>query len=332
MTYILSIALLVSNLLSAVAQPVQSATVYIALGDSIAAGIGSSLPRERSYPALIGDLIARQLERPVRVENLATPGESASSFPSSNQMRDLRLLVDEVQTAQQDIETVTVSLGGNELLEIQDAPLADRMAALASFESAFPLALESIRSAVGADPRIFASTIYDPTGENPDVEFSEAWWIEQFNMVIRDASSIDGVTIVDVSASLEDDAAALTRYPVDVHPTNAGHARIAATFWQAMAYDIAPPQITVTSDPTAQRYTPTLRFTVSPDSDASTVEVVTADDATIYPPVEVNDGQFVALIDASKSRPESITIRIVATDLARNSSEIETQLTFEARP
>src|SRR5687768_10751202 len=65
----------------------QSPGIYIALGDSIAAGIGSSLPRERGNAAIVADWLAKLTGETVPFENLAVPGETAASFIESGQFQ-----------------------------------------------------------------------------------------------------------------------------------------------------------------------------------------------------------------------------------------------------
>ncbi|MEX2315184.1 MAG: SGNH/GDSL hydrolase family protein, partial [Thermomicrobiales bacterium] len=96
----------------------QAATpgVYIALGDSIAAGIGSSLPRTRGNAAIIAQWMERLSGESVPLENLATPGETATSFIDGGQIERLRDIVARSRAASVPIAAVTVALGGNEML------------------------------------------------------------------------------------------------------------------------------------------------------------------------------------------------------------------------
>ena len=306
--------------------------VYVALGDSVAAGIGSSLPRERSYPSLLGNLMARHLDRPVRVENLARPGESAETFLSGEQRGELERLVADLETSEAELQVVTLSLGGNEVLDLRDASLEQRPTALQRFTISYPEALADVREIIGESVALLASTVYDPTGGDASIEFTDSWWIEQFNSVIRDAAPQAEVIIVDLASEVGASATELTRYPIDIHPTNEGHTRIAAAHWAAMGIDVEAPEVEILSSAASARFTPTVRFRMSEAVAPDSLTVETSDDATvIHPPVQVAEGEFVALVDASESPQDELTLTISAADLAGNRAAIEIKIELIAR-
>ena len=328
-----AVLMLVSSIQLQASQPAAGEIVYIALGDSVAAGIGSSLPRERSYAALLGEYFETHLDAQVAVRNLAEPEESAESFVTDGQLEEFRSTVEEVLASGSTLQAVTLTLGGNDVLDLRDESNAVRAAALEAFRTTFPNALQFVRDAAGPDIPVYVSTIYDPTEESPDVRFSDAWWIAQFNAVIREASAGTGVTLVDLAAVLDDEAHDLTRYPADIHPTNAGHARIATEFWRVAALDDQPPELTLLSDTSFARHTPTLRFAVDPDTDLASIVVRAGDErAAVYPPVEVAPREFAVLIDASSFAPEALDVSVTASDAAGNVSELAAQLTFSTSP
>src|SRR5690242_20571523 len=59
--------------------------VYLALGDSVAAGIGASRPAERGYAALVWTDLQRLVGRRVAMQDLAVPGETTSSMINGGQ-------------------------------------------------------------------------------------------------------------------------------------------------------------------------------------------------------------------------------------------------------
>lgn len=313
-------------------QDSRTGQVYIALGDSVAAGIGSSLPRKRSYPAVLGRLMASHLEVPVRVENLARPGESASSFLSGDQPDELERLVADVGLSDEEVRAVTVSLGGNEVLDLRDASRNQREGALDQFATNYPEALAAVRDLLGESVPVLAATVYDPTGGDASIQFTESWWIEQFNTVIRDAASQFDVEVVDLASELGSSATELTRYPVDVHPTNEGHARIAAIHWESLGLDVDAPEIDVLSGSSSARYTPTVRFRVSEAVGLESISVASTDEsAVIYEPLQVGEREFAMLVDASADRSQEIGMTISAADLAGNRAEVEVLLEFTDR-
>lgn len=327
------IMILVAGLFNQATTQQRADPVYIALGDSVAAGIGSSLPRERSFPALLGEHFSRDLEIPVQVVNLAVPGESAASFLTAGQLDEFRAVVDELSASGTTIQAVTLTLGGNDILSVRDDSVAQRQQALDSFAVSMPEAATAVRDAVGPDVPMYLSTVYDPTGEDADARYTDAWWIARFNEVIRDAALAANATLVDLAASLGPDARDLTRYPVDVHPTNDGHARIAAEFWRATGLDADAPQIEVLSTMHFTRFTPTLRFLVAPDVDLDSLAVDVGDaGAVAYPPVQVDDGVFAMLIDASGTQAEDLVVTLSVSDFAGNSTTLDVTLMFDVSP
>lgn len=294
--------------------------MYIAAGDSITAGVGSSLPRTRSYPALVQHWMSDHGDAPVLLENLAVPGETAESFVEGEQLDALRQAVARARSTELPILAVTVTLGGNELLAVRDSSNEERQASLTAFASSLPAALDDIRGAVGDDVPVIVATIYDPTGTAPDVEFTEGWWIARFNEVIRNAAEEASATVADVAGESGDWAGTLSRYPSDVHPTNAGHFVLARTFWAALGLDEVAPEIVVMSGSETSRATPTLRFSVSEAIDVAYL-TLTVEDGFAYPPVLVGDNEYVALLDAGSAT--SVTVEIVAVDLAGNGTSLE---------
>ncbi|CAN5486365.1 hypothetical protein BH23CHL2_BH23CHL2_00270 [soil metagenome] len=325
--------LMVSNLLAQSSQPASETAVYIALGDSVAAGVGTSLPRERSYPTLFGNHLATYLESDVRVENLALPGESAASFLTGEQIEEFEMLIQDLDGSDATVHAVSLSLGGNEVLDVRDATDDERSAALAEFSSDYPVALEAVRGAIDPSTPLLLTTIYDPTGEDSEIEFSDSWWIAQFNAVIRDAARSNEAIIVELADGDSFDAVSLTRYPVDYHPTNDGNARIAALHWQALGLDIRPPVIKVTSSETATRFTPTIRFSVTGDTIRQSITVASSDGSVVvYEAVDVGENEYAVLVDASQSRPTKLALSVFARDAAGNSTELDLLLEFEVSP
>jgi lysophospholipase L1-like esterase len=329
----MALMVLFANLLAQSGQQAQTDVVYIALGDSVAAGIGSSLPRDHAYAAILGEHYATHLGSSVRVMNLAVSGESAATFRTDGQLDEFRAAVELLDPNEATLQAVTLTLGGNDVLELRDEPIAVRADALAEFQTEFPAALQAVVSALGNLAPLYVSTIYNPTDEDAELQYSDAWWIEQFNAVIREAAGARAVTLVDLAAALGAEAQELTRYPADVHPTNDGHARIAAEFWRAAGLDEETPDVSFLSASSFNRFTPTVRFEVSPDTDPSSVAVRVADDlAVVYPVVQLADFEFAVLIDATALQPASLDVVVSAADAAGNSTEARLTLQFTVTP
>jgi acyl-CoA thioesterase I len=307
-----------ATLLSAAPRSVaQSPGVYIALGDSIAAGIGSSLPRERGYPALVHDLATRQSGGFVPFESLAVPGETAATFIAGGQLDRFRASVARAREGGLPLYAVSVSLGGNELLALDSSGIPDREAGLDQFRARYAEALNAIRAAIGPDTPLVVTTYYDLTEGDATLANTDAWWIEQFNTVIRETATTTSASVADVHGSFAGRIAELTLFPVDVHPSNAGHRVIADLVWQALGTDTTAPEIDAPDRIETSRDTPTLRFNAT---DSTSVRTLTleATDVQWTQPLPVETGEYVALLDLSNLDGDTATVTIVASDPAGN--------------
>ena len=122
------IALMSLNLQAPRPTEAQSPGIYIALGDSIAAGIGSSLPRERGNAAIVAGWLATLTGNTVPFENLAVPGETAATFMEGGQLQRFREVIARSNASGIAVEAVTLTLGGNEMLALDTTGLSDRRA------------------------------------------------------------------------------------------------------------------------------------------------------------------------------------------------------------
>lgn len=291
--------------------------LYVALGDSLAAGIGSSLPRERGYPALVQRWLAQHAAAPVPYTILAVPGETAASFAATGQLDRFRDTAAQARDAGLPLAAVSLSLGGNELLALRAAGVSDRQQGLDAFRASYSAALAAVRAAAGPDTRIVVTTYYDLTEGDPALPRTDAWWIARFNEVIRAAAEAEGTTVADLHPPFQSRVTELTHYPLDVHPSNAGHVVIAGLVWAALGLDTTGPSIQISSPAEATRPTPTLQFTVADDTEGTTV-TVEVDGLTAVEPLEVTDGAWVALLDLAGVTTGAIAVTVIARDVAGN--------------
>ena len=299
------------------AQPASPTGLYIAIGDSIAAGVGSSLPRERGYPAILRDWMTELGDAAAPMVNLARPGETAASFVSGGQLDELRAEVALAQEAGLPLTAVTVSLGGNEILQVSDAGISDRQAALDDFRGSLESAISEVRSAVGPEVPVVLTNYYDPTNGDPAAQFSDSWWIAQFNTVIAEVAGAHNCVVADVAGAFAGNVDDFTLYPADVHPTNQGYLAIARQVWTSLDFDGEAPNVQVRAPDRATRTTPTLQFDVSDNISVADLVVYIGDEMT-FEPLELLDGGWVALLDLSGMEGETVEVGIVATDDAGN--------------
>jgi lysophospholipase L1-like esterase len=214
---------------------------YLALGDSVAAGVGASPPSERGYPAVLADYLDRVLGQPVRRINLAVPGETTSSLLNGDQLSRALTAIAAARRSGIRIATITVTIGANDLLRA-DRTGASREDALATVDANLREILGRLREATADEAGrpttdIVATGYYDPTGTSQEIEGSDGWWLARLDATIERAARQSGARWVDVAAAFALDAADLTWYPRDIHPTEAGHAVIAQAIWRVLQTD-----------------------------------------------------------------------------------------------
>lgn len=303
------------------AQP-QRAPVYIALGDSIAFGVGSSLPERRSYPSIISAILEEYSGTRTEMVNHSVPGETASSFLTEGQ---LSAFVDTVQRYVESgvgIGVVTLSLGGNDILAGQPGNVEEREQALADFRTNYEEAIARIQAEVGRDATLVITTYYDLSEGDPSIESSDSWWIEQFNQAIRETAGRHGAVVAEIGEAFRGNIAEYTHHPYDIHPKNQGYRAIARQVWSAIGFDQEPPEVQVTSSTEATRRTPTLQFMVEDNVDVASV-TVRIDAGTPVRPVDTGDGHYVLLLDLRGDEKSTYDILISARDSAGNLTEIE---------
>jgi acyl-CoA thioesterase I len=311
------IALMTLNLQAPRPSLAQSPGIYIALGDSIAAGIGSSLPRERGNAAIVAGWLATLIGESVPFENLAVPGETATTFMEGGQLQRFRDVIARSKASNLPVAAVSLTLGGNEMLALDTTGLSDRQAGLDAFSDQYSSAVAAVRSEIGPDAPLVVTTYYDLNEGDPAIQFSDSWWVEQFNAVIRRVASEQQAHVADVASQFAGNIPSYTHFPFDVHPSNAGHLVIARSIWTSLALDAEPPTIAVTSSVEATRLTPTVKFDVLDNVGVSTV-TATSDDVSVSGPFEIEDGDYTVLLDLRGTELDEVALMVEIGDDAGN--------------
>ncbi len=206
----------------------EPSTAYVSLGDSLAVGVGASDPRERGYASLYRDLLEGKTGREVGLIQLGVVGETSGSFidgPDSQLARAERTLADNPDA------TVTLSLGGNDLLSVAENTDAEREDALARYARNLDYVLQTLGSASEPAPRIGVLALYNPA---PDSFTDE--WTGRLNAEIRRVAGANGASVAAADETFrgrEEEYAHQARYPWDVHPTDAGYEALAQAFLRA---------------------------------------------------------------------------------------------------
>jgi lysophospholipase L1-like esterase len=239
------------------------ATVYLALGDSLAVGDGASIPSETGYVGRMTDYFAGSAHGNAKVAtNLAVGGETTGSFLAAGQAG---AAVASILDPGTDVTVVTLSLGGNDLLDLLNDPgdacvinpgsidcQTMLAAALGGVAANYPTVMGTLGWALAQDPgdeRVFVLTLYNPfggTGSPYEVPIDYALLgvdlvvdcnaaqanplAAGLNDIVACTSWAFGATVVHGYAVVGDNALALTHIGdpgFNIHPNDDGYAAIA---------------------------------------------------------------------------------------------------------
>jgi len=245
--------------------------VYLALGDSLAEGIGASNIAETAYvPRLFHYFHGTAHGGVDTLLNLGIGGDTSYWFLSGTpwgagpQLQQALAAINDPAT---DTRVVTLDIGGNDLLntlfgnpvcqDIASAGCRAAMAAtLAAFATNYQTILSALNAALATDPgteRVFVMTYYNLWGGTGDPleAVADALLLGSDLTIDCAADAVDpakaglndliacigvanGAEIADGFGAVGDNALHLTHVAEgDVHPTDAGYAAIASAFMDA---------------------------------------------------------------------------------------------------
>ncbi|HKY50450.1 MAG TPA: GDSL-type esterase/lipase family protein [Candidatus Limnocylindria bacterium] len=235
--------------------------LYVALGDSLAAGVGASDPARTAYVPLLFQYFMQPRAENVRLlRNLSRPGETSDSLIAGGQ---LALALAAIEDPTTDTRVVTLDIGGNDILFLTFSEpcrsdpggaacqaLVD--AQLRKFALNYALILTALQSALAHDPgreTLFVMTYYNPYGGtgHPYEPFADDVLLGSdlvidcsapagdpragLNDLIACGGAAAGAAVADVYPVFGDRAPQLTHISAgDIHPNDAGYALIAQTF------------------------------------------------------------------------------------------------------
>ena len=203
-------------------EPVAS---YVSLGDSLAVGVGASDPRDRGYTPLYHDLLQRDTGGKVELLQLGTAGETSASFvngPNSQLARAEEVL------AEHPGATLTLSLGGNDMLSLANGTDVEREEALGRYARNLDYVLKALKEASDPSPQITVLALYNPAPGS----FTDEW-TGKLNAEIRRVTAANAVSVASADETFqgrEDEYTHHSRYPWDVHPNDEGYEALARTF------------------------------------------------------------------------------------------------------
>lgn len=259
--FVPALALAVGLIASPVAAA-ESDTVYLALGDSLAWGDGASDPATTAYVPLLADYFAGTANGGAKTAlNLAVRGETTGSFMAGQMNAAVATILDPAT----DTRVVTMSIGGNDLLNLLNEPTDACVINPASLEcqvglaqalgevaNNYPTIMGTLAFALANDPgteKVFVLTLYNPFGGTGspfeaavdqgllgvdltvDCAAAQANPMNAgLNDIVSCTSAFFGATVVDGYQTIGDNALALTHIGdpgFNIHPNDDGYAAIA---------------------------------------------------------------------------------------------------------
>ena len=251
-----------------------SSPSYLALGDSLAAGVGASEPAQAGYVGLVFDALRTEPASPYRegdltLLNLGDPGETTTSIQASGGQLEKALAEIESRkddsVAENEVAVITIDIGANDFIPLVQGespclpnPLADAcqeaaMSALTTFRTNFTDIMRRLRAAGGPEVEIVALGLYNPlsrTGGPFDAVGDAA--VELFNSTAAAAAADSEIQarMADVFALFDGRGSELSHIeelPPDVHPNDSGHYLMA----QAVVMALGLPADAVAAPPDA---------------------------------------------------------------------------------
>jgi lysophospholipase L1-like esterase len=267
MTLALALVITGPPALAATSTPI----VYLALGDSLAAGVGASSVEHTAYvPRLFHYFRGAANGGVDTLLNLGIGGDTSYWFLSGTPWGagpQLQQALASIADPATDTRIVTLDIGGNDALNTQFGDPACRdiasatcraamAATLARFATNYQVILAALNAALAGDPGdevVFVMTYYNAWGGTGDPleQVADALLLGSdltidcaanvgdptkvgLNDLIACIGMANGAVIVDGYGAVDDGALHLTHIAEgDIHPTDAGYAAIANAFMDA---------------------------------------------------------------------------------------------------
>ena len=196
----------------------------------MAVGVGSTDPAGRGYTPLYRQALEEETGREVRLVQLGISGETGESF-IGGYPGDSQLSRAEEALSQSPGSAVTLSLGGNDLMQTGNYTDAGREAAIEAFGQNLDFILETLDQSSDSTPRIAVLAYYNPSPGS----FTDRW-VGRLNEEIRTAAERNGASVAAGDLAFGNQNAEYTRqdqYPWDIHPTDSGYKALTRAFVEA---------------------------------------------------------------------------------------------------
>jgi lysophospholipase L1-like esterase len=233
--------------------PPQVGDEYLALGDSVAYGVGAPFPEQLGYAGIFYDNYLRRVQPDLLTyKNFAVPGETSTSFITRT--RNLSQLdrtlqeLDAADKAGRRISPITLTIGGNDMLDARDKSADEKNAVLESYDANLQKILATLTERTAGKSDIILTTYYNPYAYATNGQDEETAWVRRFNDTIRKRAAEYKVKLADFFSPIFGREKTFTWIGQgDIHPNTPGHALLASVVWQATGYDTLPPTLSLSA-------------------------------------------------------------------------------------
>lgn len=218
--------------------------VYVALGDSLAAGQTPYREIDQGYTDLVAGELARSGQLALFSKDLAFPGFTAEQVLNSIETEEAQNLVSQASL-------ITVSAGANDLLRIVNAN--PEQGTLAFQQVQVDFALNQARISVetllkkleelAPQANVLVVGYYFAYPHVADFQKEgTSKQLDRLNQILEQSSRKYGATYVDVTERMNTDLKAFVPNPADVHPVQEGYRQMANSVLQELnpGYIIEP--------------------------------------------------------------------------------------------
>lgn len=233
------------------AVPAQIGDEYLALGDSVAYGLGAPLPNDLGYAGQFYNNYLKRLKPNLTYKDFGISGETTSSFISrprgQSQLQRVYAELAAAKAAQKRISPITLTIGGNDMLNAINSAPSSKDIALKQFDTNLQTILSGLKAHTNGQSDIIITTYYNPFGGGSTGQADEnTQWLERFNAVIEQRGKEFNIKVADFYPPINGQAQTLTWAAFgDVHPNQQGYSKLAQALWQASSYDIVPPTLSL---------------------------------------------------------------------------------------
>jgi lysophospholipase L1-like esterase len=216
--------------------------IYLAVGDSLAAGVGVTDKRE-DFVSRFHAYLEKQTGQQLGLTNLGISGESTSTMLTAGQ---LQKALATIKADPKGVRVLTLGIGANDLLGHVASPACQTdptgiecqsrlRAALTAFPPNFKRITSQLASAIDPSTQVIVMNVYNPFnfGIGVPAEQMSNQTVKSLNDAIAAEAKAHGWQVADAGGAIGDRAAALTSIlNGDVHPTALGYQAIAYAFTQ----------------------------------------------------------------------------------------------------